>query len=134
MFIPGCGNQSASVSAYGWDAACNASQLCYTTCGQNKTFCDFWFFTNLTNACALLPNPTRNQCLLDAKKWDIDLRNVNATQTFESWQSQVCSCYPGACPANTTTSTTTPPPPARSHAALLDWLQHLVGAVLHAFN
>lgn len=76
---------------YGFTSTCNAHDLCYSTCGNNKSTCDTAFCSGLKSDCAAFNGSQRAIC----ESWaDLYCQFVTkiGTRLFTASQNEHCSC------------------------------------------
>jgi len=92
--VNGCGSgyNFTINSTWGWDTACNQSQICYSTCNDNKTDCDKAFMASLQAACGALTGPGKATCLQTAKLFVETTRSNASMNEYIANQTSHCSC------------------------------------------
>ncbi len=117
--VNGCSNPLTGPGAFIFTPACDTHDVCYGTCGANKSDCDERFLEDMANHCAAITAGILDYaaCLIEASSFH---RAVVAAggSFFQAAQAATCDWRMEACP---------PPGHSGSSCSLLDCLIHDLG-------
>jgi hypothetical protein len=77
---------------WGWDQACNQSQICYSTCNSNKNDCDKTLISSLQAACKANAGKEVQECMQEVKSAGDVLHSNITLHDFTDDQTAHCSC------------------------------------------